>query len=167
MRVATARVGLIVVSLALPASGRLTATGQRHSLEPMQGASSVQVVLAEVLFKPSAGDTSFVELANVGAGAIDLAEFVLRVDTLELPLPRLDSPIAQGARVLIRFDGRGTIEGNVVHASSNFALRAEGGSVTLLTNDDRLLDRVAWGNAVDAIAPVLGGMPARVERGNS
>ena len=158
---------LAVVAFAVPLAGRPEATGERHPARAAQRADSVKVVLAEVLFAPRVGDTAFVELANVGPRAVDLSSFVLRVDTLELPLPQLASPLAPGARVLVRFDGRGTVEGNTVHASPTFVLRAQGGEIAFLANDNRVLDRVAWGDAVDAIVPVRGGMPARVAAGSS
>ncbi len=168
MRLGTARVGFVLMWLALPLSDGPTASVDTLSLKTAQGADSIKIVLSEVLFAPRSDDTSFVELANVGTGALDLADFVLRVDTLELPLPSLASPVAPGARVLIRFDGPRPTEANVVHASSAFALRAEGGVVAMLTNDDRVLDRVAWGDAVDAIVPVIGSMPvARIDPGSS
>ena len=137
-------------------------------LTTVQAADSNKVLITEVLFAPVSGDTAFVELANVGAAAVDLDAFFLRVDTLEIPLPALTAPLARGARVLVRFDGRGTVEDNVVHIGKNTGLRAEGGSVAVFTEDERLLDRVAWGTAAGAIMPPRGGMaPSRVEPGST
>jgi len=139
------------------------------STVPMaQAPDSLRVVLAEILFAPAAGDTAFVELANVGERPADLAAMVLRIDTLVLPLPRLATPFAPGVRVVVVFDGRGTVEGNVVHAGPGFGLRAEGGVVTLLANGGLVLDQVAWGDAPGALVPTTGGLAMpRVERGSA
>jgi hypothetical protein len=133
-----------------------------------QDADSVKLILTEVLFAPANRDTTFVELANVGRATVDLADFVLRIDTLDIPLPRLGTPVARGTRVLVRFDGRGTIESNIVHEGTATGLRAEGGSVALLSYDGRVLDRIAWGTAPGAILPPRGGLaPGAVEPGSS
>ncbi len=131
-----------------------------------QAADSNNVIITEVLFAPAADETTFVELTNVGRADVDLSSFILRIDTLEIALPRLDAPLTTGARALVRFDGRDTVENNVVHASVE--LRPDSGSVTLLLNDDRPIDRVAWGSAEGAIMPPRGGLaPAGIERGSS
>ena len=161
MRFGGVRAAFVVLSLTRPLSDRPSVTGA-------QGSASARIVLSEVLFAPRPDDTAFVELANVGTGALDLSDFVLRVDTAEAPLPQLAAPLAAGARVLIRFDGPAPTEGNVVHVSANLTLNAESGSVTLLANDDRVLDRVAWGDAPGAIMPLRGGNPpVQVETGSS
>ena len=103
----------------------------------------------------------------MGTAAADLTEFVLRVDAVTIPLPRLTAPVAPGVRVLIQFDGRGTVEGNVVH-STIAGLRAEGGSIALMSNDERVFDRIAWGDAPGAIMPPTGGFAkSRVTPGSS
>ena len=120
------------------------------------------------MFAPKPGETAFVELANVGGSAVDLMSMVLRIDTVVLPLPRLADPFAAGGRVLIRFDERGVIEGNVVHAAAGFGLNAASGVVTLLRNDDYVLDRVAWGTAPGALRVIHGGLASSaVEPGSS
>jgi hypothetical protein len=168
MKFGATRIGLAVMSLTLTLSARPSATGGVMGRARVQAADSIKVVLSEVLFVPRAADTSFVELANVGTTTVDLSDYVLRVDTVEVPLPPLPTPFAAGTRVLIRFDGPAPTEGNVVHASADVALKPEGGAVALLSNKDRVLDRVAWGDAPDAIMPPRGGMPApRVDAGSS
>jgi hypothetical protein len=168
MRLGMRSIAMAVLSFVAAPLGPSATTVGGPVFAPLQAADTVKVVLAEVLFAPAPAATSFVELANVGTKAVDLSSLVLRIDTLVMPLPRLTEPLAPGGRVLVRFDGGGTIEGNVVHAPSDFALRAEGGTVTLLWNDDRVIDRVAWGDVSDAIMPPRGGIPpARVDAGSS
>ena len=58
MRLGTAGIGLIVLSLTLSPSLRDTPTDATSQPEPLQGADSARVVIAEVLFAPAAGDTS-------------------------------------------------------------------------------------------------------------
>ena len=132
-----------------------------------QAPDSARLVISEVSFNPVEGDTAFVELLHVGQSPVALTSFVLQIDTVALPLPRLPTPLAPGARVLIRFDGRGTIEGNVVH-TAGIELRAEGGTVSVRWNDDSVFDEIAWGDAPDAFVPTIGGMAMPgVERGSS
>lgn len=126
------------------------------------------VLLTEVLADPANGDTAFVELLNTGREPIVLTSLVLRIDTVTLPLPRTGTPFAPGTRVVIRFDGRGTVDGNIVHAGLGFELRAAGGSVSLRRNDGRGLDHFAWGDARGAFVPSIGGLAmTEVERGSS
>lgn len=156
---------LVAVWLATPATESSAPNARSRPLRLAQAADSYRVIISEVLFAPAAGETTFVELTNVGV-AVDLSSFVLRVDTLEIPLPRLAAPLAGGARALIRFDGRGTVENNVFHASAE--LRPDSGSVTLLLNDERPIDRVAWGAAEGAIMPPRGGIArGTIEPGSS
>src|SRR4051812_31796054 len=146
MKLGATRIGLAVMSLTLTLPARPSATSDVLRRVRVQAADSIKVLLSEVLFVPRAGDTSFVDLANVGTATVDLSDFVLRVDTVEVPLPQLPTPFAAGTRVLIRFNGPTPTEGNVVHASADLELKPEGGSVALLSNTNRVLDRVAWGN---------------------
>ena len=133
-----------------------------------QARDSARLVIAEVLFNPLEGDTAFVELLHVGERPVQLTAFVLRIDSVVLPLPRLAAPLAPGARVLIRFDGRNGIEDNVVHASPGFELRPAGGTVSIRRNNDDVVDEIAWGDAPGAFVPTIGGMAMRqVERGSS
>jgi len=133
-----------------------------------QSADTLKVLLTEVLFDPRPRDTAFVELLNAGSTPVNLSAMVLRVDTLDLPLPRLQEPLAPGSRAVIRFDGRGGIEGNVIHTSPGYALNREGGAITLLRNDDSRLDRVAWGTAPGGVAPFGGGITSgRSEPGSA
>jgi hypothetical protein len=156
--------GAFTLALSAP-SLPLPATAGRPAA---QAPDTARVVLAEVLFSPAAGDTAFVELANVGSRPADLTAFVLRVDTLDLPLPRLATPFDPGTRILIRFDGQGTTEGSVIHAVAGVVLEPTGGAVALLANDDRVLDRIAWGTADGAIMPAQGGfVPSRMTPGSS
>ena len=128
----------------------------------------LSVVIAEVLYDPRPGDTAFVELLNVGAKPVDLTAMVLRVDTLDLPLPRLDAPLGPGDRAVVRFDGRGGVEASTIHASPGYSLKREAGALALLGNDDSPLDRVAWGAAAGAILPFEGGIAQpRFEAGSS
>ena len=169
MKFGVTQIGLAVMTVTtLTMSQRPSATSAVMRRVRLQAADSIKVVLSEVLFAPRTDDTTFVELANVGTRAVDLSDYVLRVDTVEVPLPQLPAPFAPGTRVLVRFNGPAPTEANVVHASADLALKPEGGSVALLTNLNRVLDRVAWGNAPDAIMPTRGGMPAmRVAAGSS
>jgi hypothetical protein len=154
----TTRVGMALAVLSVAAAWGSPSTGiDGPVLAPAQVTDQPAVLITEVLFAPASGDTAFVELANVSNQPVDLTSMVLRIDTLVLPLPRLASPFGPGSRVLIRFDGRGTVEDNVVHASPGFTLNADGGVVSLLRNDDFVLDRVAWGTAPGAIKPSIGG----------
>lgn len=168
MKLGATRICLAVMSLTVTLSNRPSATSGGMRQTRVQAADSIKVVLSEVLFAPRTDDTTFVELANVGTGSVDLADFVLRVDTVEIPLPSLPAPLPAGGRVLILFNGPAPTEGNVVHPSADLALKPEGGSVALLSNLNRVLDRVAWGDAPDAIMPLHGGMPAAyVDSGSS
>jgi hypothetical protein len=124
----------------------------------LQQPAPARLLLAEVLYDPAEGDTAWVELLNAGQQPADLVEYVLRVDTMEMPLPRLESPLAPGARLLVRFDGRSAVEPGVIHASSEFAVQRNGSVVVLLTNTDHVLDRIAWGDAEDAFVPSIGGL---------
>lgn len=138
------------------------------SLLFMQVSDSSRLVISEILFNPVEGETAFVELLHVGERPVDLTSFVLQIDTVVLPLPRLANPLAPDTRVLIRFDGTGSIDGNVVHTSPGFELRAEGGTVSIRENDDHVVDEIAWGDAPDAFIPTIGGLAMRgVERGSS
>lgn len=158
---------LVAALLAVPTTESPTPAVTPPLLHLAQAADSNNVIITEVLFAPVTGDTTFVELTNVGRAAADLSSFILRIDTLEILLPRLAAPLAPGARALVRFDGRGTVEDNVVHTSTSAGLRADSGSVTLL-DDDRLLDRVAWGTAEGAVMPPRGGVArGRIEPGSS
>ena len=133
-----------------------------------QAPDSARLVISEILFNPVEGDTAFVELLHVGERPVQLTSFVLQIDTVVLPLPDLATPLAPGTRVLIRFDGRGTVENNVVHAPIGFGLRAEGGTVSIRWNNDDVFDEIAWGDAPDAFVPTIGGMAMPgVERGSS
>lgn len=134
---------------------------------PWQG-SVPNVRLAEVLFDPREGDTAFVELVNVGQAPVYLDSLVLTIDTLYLPLPPLANPIAGGGRAIIRFDGRGNVDGPIVHSSPGVSLRPQGGTVTLSTYHDRVLDHIAWGDAPAAFVPTSGGLAMHsFERGSS
>ncbi|MFN0179050.1 MAG: hypothetical protein ACKVZ0_09635 [Gemmatimonadales bacterium] len=136
-------------------------------LVPAAG-DSLAVLIAEVLYDPRPGDTAFVELLNLGAKPVDLTAMVLRVDTLDLLLPRLAAPLGPGGRAVVRFDGRGGIEGSTIHASPGYSLKSEAGTLALLRNDDSPLDRVAWGTATGAILPFEGGTAQpRFEAGSS
>jgi hypothetical protein len=137
-------------------------------LAPQQAAPPVEMLLTEVLFAPRPGDPPFVELTNVGTGSVDLSTMVLAIDSVIFPLPRLASPVAPGGRVLIRFDGGGSIEGSVVHANAEFSLNPEGGVVSLLHNGGLVIDRVAWGTADGAVRQVTGSRAStRVPPGSS
>ena len=92
----------------------LAARTAPSALTPWQGGIAPAVVLSEVLFDPRDGDTAFVEVLNAGSTPAYLDSMVLKIDTTVFVLPRLDTTIAPGARALIRFDGRATVEGRVV-----------------------------------------------------
>lgn len=133
-----------------------------------QVVDSARIILSEVQFDPAADATAFVELLNVGERPIELSSLVLRIDSIDLPLPRLATPVTPGTRVVILFDGDATVEDNVVHTASGFGLRAEGGTVSVRRNDDQVLDEFAWGDAPDAFVPTIGGLARRqLERGSS
>jgi len=68
----------------------------------------IRLLITEVLIASRAGDTAFVELTNVAEEGVCLTTLVLRIDTLDFPLPALVEPLPPGGRVVIRFDGRGT-----------------------------------------------------------
>jgi len=162
MRLRKLIVGLAVLPL-VATSGRPTGVAGWF-----QAQDRAKVLLAEILFAPVPGDTGFVELLNIGDQAVDLTSMVLRIDTVDLPLPRLAEPFAPGARVVIRFDGRAVIEGLVVHSSPGFDLNPQDGMVSLLRNDDVALDHVAWGALPGAVRPVFGGRSSPgVEPGSS
>jgi len=147
-----------------PASYPSASAGSVGSLS----GDSLTVIIAEVLYDPRPGDTAFVELLNVGAKPVDLTLMVLRIDTLDLPLPRLAAPLAPGNRAVVRFDGRGGIDASTIHASPGYSLMREAGTLALLGNDDSPLDRVAWGTAPGAILPFEGGIAQpRFEVGSS
>jgi hypothetical protein len=137
-----------------------------HIVEPAQGAGSVTIVLAEFCL-PRRPATRRCRDGERGHGAIELSSFLLRIDTLVLPLPRLASPVAPGRAS--SFDSTGAESSrHRQHASSGFGLRVDGGSVSLLSNDERVLDRIAWGDAADAIMPPLGSIPPdHVDPGSS
>ncbi len=132
--------GLWFILLGVPDRGGWTppATGARQTRQR----DTVEVRLTEVLFAPKGGDTAFVELVNTGSRPVDLSALVLRVDTLDLPLPRLSPPLAPGALAVVRFDGRATVEGTVIHAPQNYSLNPDAGTLALHRRDDARLDRV-------------------------
>lgn len=122
------------------------------------GRDSLNFLLAEVRFRPRPGNTAFVELLNAGSKSVDLVRFVLRVGGKDLPLPRLADSVASGARVLVRFDGSGRTEKRVVHASERYTISADSGTIELLRDDRRPMDRVAWGTSSDPVALGDGGL---------
>jgi hypothetical protein len=133
-----------------------------------QAGDTITMLLAEVRFDPNPGDTAFVELLNAGTTKVDLLRFMLRVGGSILPLPRLADSLAPGARLMVRFDGSGRTEKGEVHAGANYQLAPDSGSIELLSDDGRRLDRVAWGTSPDAVSPGDGGyVHAVLERGSS
>ena len=58
----------------------------------MQVSDSARLVISEIVFNPVEGASGFVELLHVGARPVDLTAFVLQIDTVTLPLPRLAVP---------------------------------------------------------------------------
>src|SRR5437879_2456294 len=113
--------GLLLLFVQL-GSRQVEAPYRHPALRAWQAPDTMHVVLAEVLFAPNPGDTSFIELLNAGTAPVKLESMVLKIDTLVLPLPRLAAPLAPGARALVRFDGRPGEEGNLVHASTSHGL---------------------------------------------
>ena len=134
----------------------------------VQAPDTLSLLLTEVRFDPSPGDTAFVELLNAGTKPVDLLRFVLRVGGSDLPLPRLIDSLAPGARLVVRFDGSGRTERRVVHAAANYKIAADSGSIELLRDDRLRLDRVAWGTSPDAVSLGDGGfVHSTLERGSS
>ncbi|MGE0552096.1 MAG: hypothetical protein AB7R55_01575 [Gemmatimonadales bacterium] len=125
---------------------------------PSQARGSATLLLTEVRFNPNPDDTAFVELLNAGDTPLDLLRFVLRVGGGELPLPRLADSLAPGARLTVWFDGSGRVEGTAVHAGQGYRLLADSGAIELLRDDDRRLDRVAWGGSPGSVSPGIGGL---------
>lgn len=103
------------------------------------------LLLTEVLFAPVPGDPPFVEISNAGPAAVDVAGTKLRLGAKELGLGSSAQPLAPGAQLLVLFDGLGTTEPANVHAPAAFTLPSDTGSVTLLDQLGKPLDRVAWG----------------------
>lgn len=126
------------------------------------------LLLNEVLFAPGAGDSAFVEIANVSAGPIDPSGATLRLTDRELPLANAPT-VPAGGELLVLLDGLGSVEGSVIHAPSGVVLPADIGSVDLLDGDGNRLDRVAWGDGDPAaVANGPGGIvPERFPRGSS
>ncbi len=113
--------------------------------------------LNEVLFAPAAGESGFVEIANTSAGPVELAGTTLRLTDRDLPLANVPA-LPVGGFLLVLFDGLDSVEGAVVHAPNGVTLPADAGSVELLGPDGSRLDRIAWGDAAQAVATGPGGI---------
>lgn len=149
-------VGLVLVGLAkgpvVPAAISSSPGSPPANATTPLADDSIRVVLSEVLYAPRPGDTAFVELLNVGTSPVDLLQLVLMVGDSALPLPPLDAPLAVGTRAIVKFDGSGGTAGGVVHASGDFTLDPDSGSLEIRRDDDVPLDRIAWGAAPGAAA---------------
>jgi len=114
--------------------------------------------LTEVRFAPAPGEPAFVEVANTGAGPVDVAGATLRLTDRDLQLANAPT-LPAGGLLLVLLDGLDSVEGSVIHGPSGLNLLPDRGSVELLALDGAGLDRIAWGDTdPQAVATGSGGI---------
>lgn len=139
---------IISVGLTLRSQDRVPSSG---GVQPGAAGSSASVVIAEVLFDPEPGAAPFVELLNTGTTPVDLRRMALGIGTEHLSLVRVGTPLAAGARLLVRFDGQAKVDGTTYHAPSPLMLDPRSGAIELADERNACLDRVAWGDEDGAV----------------
>ena len=120
----------------------------RAQVAPSAGDAGMR--LAEIGPLPRPDADAFVELVNTGTTDLDVRKLALRVGEHTVLFHRLAQPVRPGGIVLVRFDGRNTVEGLTIHARDGVEVPAAG-RAELRDETDQTIDEVAWGREPGAV----------------
>jgi hypothetical protein len=111
------------------------------SLNLINATTEATILINEVMFKPSEGAFEWVELKNIGPGAIDIGGFLLTdEDDHWYQFPDALPPVPEGAFVVVTFDGAGSASDDYDFADNVAFLHSQPGLNNIFEDDQ---DQVA------------------------
>jgi hypothetical protein len=111
------------------------------SLNLINATTEATILINEVMFRPSVGEYEWVELKNIGPGAIDIGGFLLTdEDDHWYQFPDALPPVPEGAFVVVTFDGAGSASDDYDFADNVAYLHSQPGLINIFEDDQ---DQVA------------------------
>ena len=101
-----------------------------------KSSSEARTLINEVMFNPSEGEFEWVELKNIGPGAIDISGYSLTdEDDNWYEFPDALPPVPEGAFVVVLFDGVGSGSDDYDFADNTAILHSKAGLVDIFEDD--------------------------------